>query len=91
MHSLLFIGVGQIHHLWFRLWPNSPVSLAEFTKLSQHYTFFSVNMSVGKVTLEVKSYLCCRVPILESNVMSGPRKIRSRGSWSHIVSKATDA
>ena len=23
--------------------------------------------------------------------MSGPRKIRSRGSWSHIVSKATDA
>ena len=32
-----------------------------------------------------------RVPILESNVMSGPEKIRSRGSWSHIVSKATDA
>ena len=30
-----------------------------------------------------------RVPILESNVMSGPEKIRSRGSWSHIVSKAT--
>ena len=26
-----------------------------------------------------------------SNVMSGPEKIRSRGSWSHIVSKATDA
>ena len=34
---------------------------------------------------------CTRVPILESNVMSGPEKIRSRGSWSHIVSKATDA
>ena len=27
----------------------------------------------------------------QSNVMGGPRKIRSRGSWSHIVSKATDA
>ena len=27
----------------------------------------------------------------QSSVMSGPRKIRSRGSWSHIVSKATDA
>ena len=31
------------------------------------------------------------VPLLESSVMSGPDKIRSRGSWSHIVSKATDA
>ena len=31
------------------------------------------------------------VPVLESSVMSGPEKIRSRGSWSHIVSKATDA
>ena len=27
-----------------------------------------------------------RVPVLESNVMSGPEKIRSRGQWSHIVS-----
>ena len=27
----------------------------------------------------------------QSSVMSGPRKIRSRGSWSHIVSKARDA
>ena len=27
----------------------------------------------------------------QSSVMSGPRKNRSRGSWSHIVSKATDA
>ena len=27
----------------------------------------------------------------QSNVMGGPRKIRSRGSWRHIVSKATDA
>ena len=26
----------------------------------------------------------------QSSFMSGPRKIRSRGSWSHIVSKATD-
>ena len=31
------------------------------------------------------------VPVLESSVMSGPEKIRSRGSWSHIVSNATDA
>ena len=31
------------------------------------------------------------VPVLESSVKSGPEKIRSRGSWSHIVSKATDA
>ena len=31
------------------------------------------------------------VPVLESSAMSGPEKIRSRGSWSHIVSKATDA
>ena len=34
---------------------------------------------------------CPSVPVLESSVMSGPEKIRSRGSWSHIVSKATDA
>ena len=27
----------------------------------------------------------------QSSVMGGPIKIRSRGSWSHIVSKATDA
>ena len=35
----------------------------------------------------------CRLEYLDkqSNVMGGPRKIRSRGSWSHIVSKATDA
>ena len=26
-----------------------------------------------------------------SNVMSGPRTIMSRGSWSHVVSNATDA
>ena len=26
------------------------------------------------------------VPVLESSVMSGPEKIRSRGQWSHIVS-----
>ena len=29
-----------------------------------------------------------RVPVLESNVMSGPEKIRSRGQWSHIVTDA---
>ena len=40
---------------------------------------------------KVAPLLQTRVPILESNVMSGPEKIRSRGSWSHIVSKATDA
>ena len=40
---------------------------------------------------ELYSVVANRVPILESNVMSGPEKIRSRGSWSHIVSKATDA
>ena len=28
--------------------------------------------------------------VKQSSVMSGPRKIRSRGSWSHIVSNATD-
>ena len=27
----------------------------------------------------------------QSSVISGPRIIRSRGSWSHIVAKATDA
>ena len=27
-----------------------------------------------------------RVPVLESNVLSGPEKIRSRGQWSHISS-----
>ena len=27
----------------------------------------------------------------QSSVMGGPRKIRSRGSWSQIVPKATDA
>ena len=26
------------------------------------------------------------VPVLESSVMSGPEKIRSRDPWSHIVS-----
>ena len=31
-----------------------------------------------------------RVPLSESYAMSGPGKIRSRGPWSHIVSKATD-
>ena len=33
-----------------------------------------------------------RVPVLESNVMSGPEKIRSRGQCSHILSGiVTDA
>ena len=36
-------------------------------------------------------FVLCSVPVLESSIMSGPEKIRSRGSWSHIVSKATDA
>ena len=37
------------------------------------------------------SVVGCKVEYLDkqSSVMSGPRKIRSRGSWSHIVSKAT--
>ena len=43
------------------------------------------------VSLTRNAFAALRVPILESNVMSGPEKIRSRGSWSHIVSKATDA
>ena len=30
--------------------------------------------------------VCGSVPVLESSVLSGPEKIRSRDPWSHIVS-----
>ena len=47
----------------------------------------------GKITNKVQERLKWYVEYLDkqSNVMGGPRKIRSRGSWRHIVSKATDA
>ena len=45
--------------------------------------------SVPQIALRSVDY--SSVPVLESSVMGGPEKIRSRGSWSHIVSKATDA
>ena len=32
------------------------------------------------------SMVSTSVPVLESSVMSGPEKIRSRDPWSHIVS-----
>ena len=44
------------------------------------------------LSLTVPCLLCCptiiapSVPVLESSVLSGPEKIRSRDPWSHIVS-----
>ena len=46
---------------------------------------------VGITLINTGTLVLSSVPVLESSVMSGPEKIRSRGSWSHIVSKATDA
>ena len=56
------------------------------SKVSTNWNFFAL-------AAVLTTRLWCQVEYLDkqSNVMGGPRKIRSRGSWSHIVSKATDA
>ena len=45
-----------------------------------------VSKSLRERTQSTDSGATTRVPVLESNVMSGSEKIRSRGQWSHIVS-----
>ena len=56
------------------------------------YSMLENNMSLHCQRLHSKICIgfihrdCCSVPVLESSVMGGPEKTRSRGQWSHIVS-----
>ena len=56
---------------------------APFLSVAPHPVFLTSGLSLRVGDVDVF--------FLQSKVVSGPRKIRSRGSWSHIVSKATDA